>query len=76
MSYLPALEAGIGRVSSSGGVSLEVILGSIPLVPIGVLPSVEVIAPVIPSVVSSGRRPIPIDIHWNGGVVHPPRGIG
>ena len=75
MSYLPALEAGIGRVSSSSGIPLEVVQVSIPLVPIGVLPSVEVIASVVPSVVPPGWRSILVNIHWDGGVIHPSRGI-
>ena len=76
MSYFSALEAGVRRVPSSSGIPLEVVLGPIPLVSVGVLSSVEVIASVIPSIVSSGWRPVPIDVHWNWGVIHPSRGIG
>ncbi len=76
VSYFSTLEAGIGRISSSRSISLEVILGPIPLIPIGVLPSPEVIASVIPLVVPSGWCPVPINVHWNRGVVHPSRGVG
>ncbi len=49
---------------------------AVSLIPVGVLPSTEVIASVVSSVIPLGRCPIPIDVHWNGGVVHPLRGIG
>ncbi len=55
---------------------MEIVLGSIPLISVGVLPSMEVVASVIPLVVPSGRGPIPVDIHWDRGVVHPMGGVG
>ena len=45
------------------------------LVSVRVLSSSEVVASVIPLVVSSSQCPVPIDIHGNGGVVHPARGV-
>jgi len=76
VSYFSTLEAGVGRVSGGSGIPLKVILGSVSLVPIGVLPSMEVVASIVSSVVSSGRRPISVDVHWDGSVVHPSRGVG
>ena len=55
---------------------MEVVLRAVSLIPVGVLPSTEVIASVVSSVIPSGWCPIPIDVHWNGGVVHPSRSIG
>ena len=55
---------------------MEVVLGAVSLVPIRVLPSAEVITPVVSSVVPSSWHSIPVDIHWDRSVVHPPRGIG
>ena len=48
---------------------------AIPLISIGVLLPSEVIASVVPSVVSSGWCPVSIDVHRDGRVVHPSRGI-
>ncbi len=76
VSYFSALEAGVRRVPSSGGIPLEVVLGPIPLVSVGVLSSTEVIASVIPLIVSLGWHPVPINVHWNQGVIHPSRGVG
>ncbi len=73
--YFSALETGIRLVSCGGCVALEVTLRSVPLIAVGVLPSAEVIASVVSSVVSSRRRPISVYVHGNGGVVHPTRGI-
>ncbi len=55
---------------------MEVVLWAIPLVSVRVLPSSEVIASVVSSVVSSGWCPISVDIHRNRGVIHPTRGVG
>ena len=76
VSHFSALEAGIRGVSCGGRVALEVILWSIPLVAVGVLSSPEVIASIVPSIVSSGWSPVSIYIHGDGGVVHPSRGVG
>jgi len=73
--YFSALEAGIRQVSRGSCVALEVVLWAIPLVSVGVLSSSEVVASVVSSVVSSGRRPVPIDVHRDRGVVHPSRGV-
>ncbi len=54
---------------------MKVVLRAIPLISVGVLLSSEVVAFVVPSVVPSGWRSVPIDIHRNGGVVHPARSI-
>ncbi len=75
MPHFSTLEAGIGRVSYSSGVPLEVVLWVVSLISVGVLSSLEVIASVVSSVVSSGRRSIPVNIHWNWSVIHPSRGI-
>ncbi len=75
VSYFSALETGVRGVSCGGRVALEVILWSIPLVAVGVLSSPEVIASVVPSIVSSGWSPVSIYIHGDGGVVHPSRGV-
>ena len=42
---------------------------------VGILLSAEVIASVVPSVVPSGQHPIPVNVHWDRGVVHPSRGV-
>ena len=55
---------------------MEVILWAIPLIPIGVLPTSEVVASVVSSVVPSGWCPVSIDVHGDRGVIHPSRGIG
>jgi len=70
------LKAGIGRVPRSSGVSLEVVLWTISLIPVGVLSSSEVIASVISSVIPSGWRSISVDIHQDWSVIHPSRGVG
>ena len=49
---------------------------AIPLISIGVLSSLKVVSSIVPSVVSSGWCSIPIDVHGDGGVVHPSRGVG
>ncbi len=55
---------------------MEVALWAIPLVSVGVLSSLEVIASVVSSVVSLGWCPIPIDIHGDRSVIHPSRSVG
>ena len=75
VSYFSTLKTSVRRVSRSSCIALEVILWSISLVVIGVLSSSEVIASVIPSIVSSGWSSILIYIHGDGGVVHPSRGV-
>ena len=75
MSHFSTLETGIRLVSHGGSIALEVILRSIPLVAVGVLPSAEVIASVVSSIVSSGWGSIPIYVHRDWGVVHPPGGV-
>ena len=55
---------------------MEVVLRAIPLVPVGVLSSPEVVASVVSSVVSSSWCPVPVDIHRDRGIVHPARGVG
>ena len=55
---------------------MKVTLQAIPLIPIGILSSPEVIASVVSSVVPSGWRSVSINIHGDWGVVHPLRGIG
>ncbi len=71
MSYFSALEACVRCVSRGSRVALEVALGSIPLVAIGVLTSSEVVSSVVSSVVPSGWCPVPIYVHRDRGVVHP-----
>ena len=73
--YFSALETGIRSISCGSCIALEVVLRAIPLISIGVLPSTEVISSVVPSVVSSGRCPVPIYVHRDRGVVHPMWGI-
>ena len=73
--YFSALEAGVRGVSCSGCIALEVVLWSISLVAVGVLSSPEVIASVVPSIVSSGWSSVSIYIHGDRGVVHPSRGV-
>ena len=75
VSHFSALEAGVRRVSHSGCIALEVALRAIPLVVVGVLSSVEVIASVVSSIVSSGWGPVPIYVHRDWGIVHPTRGV-
>ena len=54
---------------------MEVVLRAIPLVPIGILSSSEVVTSIVSSVVPLGRCPIPVDVHRDGGIVHPARGV-
>ena len=75
VSYFSALETGIRRVSCGGRVALEVILWTVSLIAVGVLSSAEVVASVIPSVVSSCWCPVPIYVHRDRSVVHPAWGI-
>ena len=70
--YFSTLETGIGRVVRGGGISLEIVLWAISLISVGVLPSAKVIASVVSLVVPLSWRPVPVNIHWDGGVVHPP----
>ena len=76
MSYFSALETGVRLISCGGHVALEIVLRAVPLIAIGVLPSAEVVASVVSSVVPSRWCPVPIYIHRDGGVVHPSGGIG
>ncbi len=76
VSYFSALEACVQRVPRGGRVALEVVLRAIPLISVGVLSSLEVVPSVVPSVVSSGWRSVPVDVHRNWGIIHPSRGIG
>ena len=55
---------------------MKVVLWAVPLIPVGVLPSPEVVASVVSSVVSLGRCSVPIDVHRDGSVIHPARGVG
>ncbi len=75
VSYFSALETSVRLVSCGGRVALEVTLRAVSLIAIGVLPSAEVVASVVPSVVSSRRCPISVYIHGDWGVVHPARGV-
>ena len=75
MSYFSALKTCIRRVSCGSRVALEVVLRVVPLIPIGVLSSSEVIPSVIPSVIPLGWCSVPIYIHRNWGVIHPSRGV-
>ncbi len=72
MPHFSALEAGVRRVPCGGRVALEVALWAIPLVAVGVLSSSEVISSIVSPVVPSGWCPVPIYVHWDQGVVHPP----
>ncbi len=74
--HFSALEAGVRRVSCSCRVALEVTLWAIPLVAVGILPSSEVVPSIISSVVPSSRRPVPVYVHRDRGVVHPARSVG
>ena len=75
VSHFSALETGIGRVCRGGCIALEVVLWLVSLVAVRVLSSAEVIASIVPSVVSSRWCPIPIYVHGNGGIIHPARGV-
>jgi len=75
VSYFSALEASVRLVSRGGRIALEIVLRAVPLIAIGVLPSAEVVASVVSSVVPSRWCPVPIYIHGDRGVVHPTRGI-
>ena len=55
---------------------MEVVLWAIPLIPVGVLSSPEVIASVVSSVIPSGRGSVPINVHGDWGVIHPLGGVG
>ncbi len=78
MSFFTALETSVQRVSSSGSIPLEVVLGSVALILAGVSLSSEVIALVVSlaAVISlSAVHPILVDVHGDRGVVHPSQGI-
>ncbi len=74
--YFSALETGIRQIPRSSGVPLEVVLGAVSLVSIRVSLSTEVIAPVVPSVVPSSWCPVPVNVHWDRGIIHPSGSIG
>ena len=71
VSYFSTLETGIRLVVCGGGVSLEIVLWAVSLISVGVLLSPEVVASIIPSVVPSSWCPVPVDVHWDRGIVHP-----
>ena len=75
VSHFPALEAGVRLVPCSGCVALEVTLRAVSLITVGVLSSAEVVASVVPSIVSSRWCSVPIYVHRDWGVVHPTWGI-
>ena len=75
VSYFSALETGVRLVCCGSCIALEATLRSVPLIAIGVLPSAEVVASIVSSVVSPSRRPVPIYIHGNWSVIHPARGV-
>ncbi len=75
VSYFSALETGVRLVSRGGRIALEVILRTVSLIAVGVLSPAEVVASVIPSVVSSCWCPIPVYVHRDRSVVHPTWGI-
>ena len=54
---------------------MKVALQAIPLIPIGVLSSPEVVAPVVSSVVPSGWCSVSINVHGDWGVIHPSRSV-
>ena len=71
VSYFSALETGVRLVSRGGRVALEVSLRAASLIAVGILPSAEVVASVVSSIVSSRWCPVPVYVHGNWGVVHP-----
>ena len=75
VSYFSALEACVRRISRGGCVALEVALRAVSLITVGVLPSAEVVASIVSSVVPSRWCPVPIYIHGDRGVVHPTGGV-
>ena len=75
VSYFSALETGVRLVSRGGRIALEVALRAVSLIAVRVLSSAEVVAPVVPSVVSLDRCSVPIYVHRDRGVVHPTWGI-
>ena len=75
VSYFSALEAGVRLVSCGGRVALEVALRAVSLIAVRILPSAEVIAPVVPSVISSRWCPVPVYVHGDRGVIHPSWGV-
>ncbi len=75
VSYFSALETSVRLVSCGGCVALEVTLRAVSLIAIGVLPSAEVVAPVVSSIISSCWRPVSIYVHRDWGVIHPSRGV-
>ena len=74
VSYFSALKTCVGGVSCCSCVGLEVVR-AVSLVSVRVLSSTEVVSSVVSSVVPSGWCPVPIQIHWNRGVIHPSRGV-
>ncbi len=75
VSYLSALEAGVGGVPGGGCVALVVILGAVSLVSVRILSSSEVVASVVSSVVPASWSSVPVDVHGDRGVVHPARSV-
>ena len=71
VSYFSALETGVRLVSRGGRIALEVALRAVSLIAVRVLSSAEVVASVVPSVVSSSWCSVPIYVHWNWGIIHP-----
>jgi len=76
VSYLSALEAGIGRVSGGGCIALVVILGAVSLVSVGILSPSEVVTSVVSSIVPASWSSVSIDVHGDRGIVHPAGSVG
>ncbi len=74
--YFSALETGVRLVSRGGCVALEVVLQAVSLIAVRVLSSAEVVASVVPSVVSPGWCSVPVYVHRDRSVIHPTRSIG
>ncbi len=64
-------ETGVRLVSCGGRVALEVTLRTVSLITVRVLSSTEVIASVVPSVVSLGWCSVPVYVHRDRSVIHP-----
>ena len=62
-------------ICCSSRVALEIVLRAISLITVGILSSAEVVASIVPSVVSSRWCLVPVYIHGDRGVVHPTRSV-
>jgi len=77
--FFSTLEASVQGIPCSGGIPLRVVLASVALIAVVVslsaivIAAIVVLAAVVP--LSTGWRPVSVDVHGDWGIVHPLQGI-